>query len=461
MHRFYRSFTYAAVIAIILPFWEGTAQSPPAKRFTLEEVIRTAVHNNHDLASERLEVGRADARLREAWGYALPTLDVTGRYTRAIQKPVFFFPNIFDTSASKRGQVTAIAIGSDNSFDLTMTLSQVLFNSAVFTGVGTAKTYAQAAREVYRSKLVATVTGARKAYYSVLLASAVKDMMESNLANAEENARNASILATQGLISEYDRLRSEVALANVRPEVIRAQSNYELALNGLKLAMGVPFDEPVAVDGELTFTPVDDVILADATSSVLDSNPSLVALRLQKEVNDAITAIERSSYLPSLAAFGTYQYQGQKNDLRISTRDFVNSSLVGLSLAVNIFNGFRTSARVEQAELETRKTQEHISHLEITLQTAVHSTGLSLKRAAKLVEAADRTVEQAERGYRIATTRFTTGSGTQLEVHDAQLALTTAKTNRIQAIFDYLVTSADLDQLLGRKPDYVLEDIKE
>jgi outer membrane protein TolC len=66
-----------------------------------------------------------------------------------------------------------------------------------------------------------------------------------------------------------------------------------------------------------------------------------------------------------------------------------------------------------------------------------------------------KTVDQAERGYRIATTRFVSGSGTQLEVNDAQLALTRSKVNRIQAIYDYLVASADLDQILGRVPEYV------
>lgn len=63
----------------------------------------------------------------------------------------------------------------------------------------------------------------------------------------------------------------------------------------------------------------------------------------------------------------------------------------------------------------------------------------------------------AQKGYRIATTRFSSGSGTQVEVQDAQLALTQAMVNRIQAIYDYLVASAELDQVLGILPDYAKE----
>ena len=133
----------------------------------------------------------------------------------------------------------------------------------------------------------------------------------------------------------------------------------------------------------------------------------------------------------------------------------MRSSVVGFSLSMNIFNGFRTGGRVEQAELDARKTDEQIASTEMNLKTAVQSTIMSLGRAHERVNAQGRTVEQAQKGYRIATARFGSGSGTQLEVNDAQLALTTAKTNRMQAIYDYLVASAELDQLLGRKPEYV------
>ncbi|MER3523121.1 MAG: hypothetical protein C4326_03420 [Ignavibacteria bacterium] len=435
----------------------GTIRTTQAQvlRLTLEEAVRVALQKNHALAEARHEVGRADARVREAWGYALPSIDIAGRYTRAIKRPVFFFPNIFDSTAFRRGDVRAIEIGSANSIDLNVTVSQVLFNSAVFTGVGSARIYSQATREVYRAKLIETITAARKAYYAVLLAAEVREMMRANMRNAEENVRNATILAAQGLISEYDKLRAEVGLANLRPEAIRAENNYDLALNSLKVTLGLAVNDSVEITGTLTYEPVDEGVLRSGAESVLEANPSLGALRYQLEVNDAITRVERSNFLPSLAAFGTYQFQTQQNDLRISTHDFVRSSLAGVTLSLNLFDGFRTTARVEQAALDARKTQEQIAYTEQSLKAAVQATVMSLRRAKERIDAQERTVEQAERGYRIAVTRFTTGSGTQLEVNDAQLALTTARTNRVQAMYDYLVAAADLDQLLGRKPSYV------
>lgn len=449
----------AYIITVVLSAASISAGGEPfVQRVTLEEAVQSALQHNHDLVAAKLEVEKAEARVREARGYALPSIDVTGRYSRALKKPVFFFPNVFAEDSTKRGEIIPLQIGADHSFDITVSATQVLFNSAVFVGVGAAKIYAQAARESYRTKELEAVTNARKAFYGVLVAGEVRDMMLSNLQNAEENLRNVRRLAEQGLVSEYDQLRADVGVGNLRPEIIRAENNYTLALNGLKIAMGLPFDREMEIVGSLEFRPVDEGIVARALETTLEQNPALAALRSQADVNDAIISAERSSYLPTLAAFGSYQYQAQRNDMRFSTGDFISSSLVGVSLSMNIFSGFRSQARVEQAELDFRKAQEQIAGAETTLKTVVQSTVLQLRRSQQRIEAQQRTVEQAEKGYRIATTRFTSGSGTQLEVNDAQLALTQAKVNRIQAVYDYLAASSELDQLTGQLPEYARHD---
>jgi len=117
----------------------------------------------------------------------------------------------------------------------------------------------------------------------------------------------------------------------------------------------------------------------------------------------------------------------------------------------------QTYSRVEQAQLEQRKSEEQRVGLERTLRTGIHSILGNLQQARKRIEAQGRTVEMAERGYKIVTTRFLSNAATQLEVNDAQLALTQAKVNRVQAIYDYLSAAADLEQMIGRLPSYALE----
>lgn len=421
------------------------------KVVTLQDAVRIALERNQDLATTRLETKRADERVQEAWGTALPSVDLQGRYTRALKKPVFFLPDFEDLQS---GRIIPIEVGSNHAFDMTINVTQVLFNAAVVTGVGAAKIYSRGAREMYRAKELETVTKVRKAFYTVLLAAEVRDLMRANLRNAEENLANVRLLSQQGIISEYDELRAEVGVENVRPAVTQAENNYALALDALRIVMGIGTSEEFELDGRLQHEPVDETLLTDASDLVVQTNADLQAMRYQLGIYEALVNIERSDYLPTLAAFGNYQYQAAKNSLNVSTNDFVRSSLVGLTLSLNIFKGWQTNARVEQAKLELRKSEEQYASLEMGLRTAAHSVVLRIREAQKRIDAQGKTVEQAEKGYRIATTRFLSGSGTQLEINDAQLALTQAKVNRIQGVYDYLVAAAELDQILGRLPDY-------
>ncbi|HEY5615843.1 MAG TPA: TolC family protein [Bacteroidota bacterium] len=456
MQRTYiRWFSFVLVVVAVSTSGFGAQQQK--RILTVDEAIKIALQKNQDLTSARLEVEKANAQVNEAIGTALPSLSFTGRYSRALKKPVFFLPDFDDLNS---GRTIPIEIGSDHSIEMTVSAQQILFNSAVFTGVGASKIYQDAAKEMYRARQLETVTKVRKAFYSVLLANEVAEMMRENLINAEANLKNVRLMKDQGLVSEYDELRATVGVENLRPVVIQAENNYALSIDGLRVTMGVAPTEEYQVQGSFTFTAVDAGILSDAMETVLQNNPSLGAMRHQVDVNKAFVSIQRSNYLPTLAAFGNYQYQTAQNDLKISTRDFIGSSVVGLQLSVNLFEGLQTNARVDQAKVEVRKSEEQLNSVENNIRTAVHSVILQLQQSQKRIEAQGKTVEQAERGYQIATTRFTSGSGTQLEVNDAQLALTQAKVNRMQAMYDYVIASAELDQLLGRLPAYVERSIE-
>lgn len=434
-----------AVLAVVL--WPAPA--PAQKVITLDDAIRLAVASNHDLAAAKLEVERSDARVQEAWGTALPHISFGGRYTRALKKPVFFLPD-FENPGS--GVVTPIEIGSDHAFDLGFNANQILFDATVFIGVGAAKTYSRGAREIFRAKEAETVTHARKAFYAVLVAREVKDLVRQTLTNAEENYRTATIMYEQGLVSEFDKLRAEVAVENIRPELFDAEKAERLALTNLRMVIGVPYDSPLDVQGALEYRPVDSTLIVNAQAEMLTSNPTLASVRYQSEINDAIVSAELSNYLPTLSAFGTYQAVAQSNKLNLAQLDFIPSSTIGLSLSLNIFNGLQTAARVEQANLEYRKSQEQLAGTELRLQSGTEAIILQLRTAEQRVLSGGRTAEQAEKGYKIANTRYTSGSGTLLEMNDALLAFARAKVNRIQAVYDYLAAEADLDGILGRVP---------
>ena len=116
------------------------AQSPT---MSLDDAIQIALKQNKDVQIARLAIDKADAQVDEALGNALPTLNLNAQYNRNVQVPIFFVPNFNDPSSG----LQAIQAGLDNAYTVGANFQQILFNSAVFTGIGASKIYADAARE--------------------------------------------------------------------------------------------------------------------------------------------------------------------------------------------------------------------------------------------------------------------------------------------------------------------------
>lgn len=446
---------------------QSTATAVP---LSIDAAVRMAVRHNPDLQSARLEVQRSDARVMEAWGYTMPSVDLSSTFNHMVDKPKSYFPDaiyyplvkLIDSTASlpkPTGQLIELpfSFSPTNSASAALNIRQILFNGSVFIGVGAANIYSKLSRDIFMQKKVETVTKVRKAYYGALLAREALTMMQANMKNSEENLNNVRLLRSQGIVSEYDELRATVGVDNLRPAVIQSETNFQLAVDNLRNTIGVGDSVEFMPSESLTLQEVDESILLTADQTVLETNANLNIIKHQIDLNTASVNAERANYLPTIVAYGSYTYTAIKDDYRISTNDFYKQSQVGLTLSLNLFQGLQTNSRIEQAQLERQKTEEQQVGLQRNLQMGVRSLIGNLRQARKRIDAQQKTVETAERGYRIITARFLANAATQLEVNDGQLALSQAKVNRMQAIYDYLVAAADLDSMLGRLPEAAQE----
>lgn len=437
MKRFAVAAFVCAMLAASLPLHAQERQ------LTLDEAIEIALRNNRDLQVARLEIEKADAQVTEAFGNALPSIDLGATYTRNLQKQVFYFPGA-------DGIARPISIGSDNALGADLSLRQILFNSAVITGLGTAETYSKISRQQLRATAAETVLSVKKAYYGALFARDVLTLNEQLLRNAESNYQNARQFFQAGLRAEFDAIRAEVQVENQRPAVVQARDNYQMTIDNLRLLMALPPGDTLILAGSLSRPDaVDTTVPAIATARELleRHNAQLQTVRLGTEVSEKLIDISRSEYLPTVALFGTYQYQAQADNF--SDLDFQPSSMVGLNFSLNLFNGWQTTARVTQAKIDHLKSEQQLAQLDHALHTQLESVLRRINYAQQRITASDRTIAQAERGYQIATVAYRAGTGTQLQINDAELALAQSRLNQLNAIFDYRNALADLEGLMG------------
>ncbi len=269
-------------------------------------------------------------------------------------------------------------------------------------------------------------------------------------------------MRAQGLVSEFAEMQAEVQVENIRPVLVQLENANIDARNGLKILLNMSQENEISVLEKMEYTEEILPMEEDLIDEAKNSNLALNTLKIKNKLDDEFTAIERGGYWPTLAAFGNYSYSGSSDDWNFQN---YSSSMVGLNLSINLFQGGRTASKVEQGIIVSQQTKEQIKSLTDVTEMQVKSKLNDLKRVKKQIEAMTRNVTLAERAYKIADNRYMEGEGSQLEVKDADVMLTNAKVNYTNAVHDYLVAKAALFNLVGRIDkeyyDFVSKDLNE
>lgn len=433
--------------------------------FTLEQAIETALENNREIKIAKMEVQKAEEAVDEAFGYALPSLDLSAGFSHFLSKPKMAFPDfeslltnatyniLFSENVIPRDESKLLpmqtklqSFAQTNNYEASAQVTQILFNSAVFRGIGASQIYLELSREQLKAKIAEVILNVKQAFYGTLLSQQMLEISRASLKNAEENLNNVSSYHEQGLTSDYEMMQAEVMVENIRPKVYELENLYSDAVNKFKIVLGVDQISEIEAVGSIEFSEYDIPEADDAVSEALKKNFDISSLKVKKQIDEEFIALDRSEYWPQLAAFGNYTYAGSADDWNFQN---YSSTTVGLSFTMNLFNGGRTKNKVEQSLIGLRQTEEQLGNLRDFIASEVKNTLNEIKRVKIQVDAVERNVKLAEKAYEIANTRYSEGSGTQLEIKNANIELQTARTNRLQVVYEYIIAIAKLEKLIG------------
>ncbi len=453
------------LILIFIFLWASLTKNIYSIELNLEKSIKLGVENNNELKSYRLEIQKAEQAVREAKGHALPSIDFTTTFSHFIQKPIFFFPDfqaLLNNSTYsilfKEGllpqdntkflpmSLTKQSFYLNNQFENKIQITQILFNSTVFRGIGASKLYLEISKYSYKSALSNLIANIKKAFFGSLLLQNVKEIYEESLKNAEENLSLVKGLYNQGLVSEFDLMQAEVQVENLKPLVENARNSYINSLNNLKILINIPLDSAITISGELSYQEYEYPNQTELLKLVKENNLQLKALEYKKKVDVEFVELYRSEYYPSLVAFANYSFAGQSDKLNFNT---YSQSMIGLQLSINLFNGFQTKSRVQQSIINYKQTEEQIQQLQSYLSKQILEKVSEIERAKKQILAQEKNINLARKAYEIAQTKYNNGTSIQLEVKNAENELRQAKLNYQQAIFDYNLAQIEIENILG------------
>jgi outer membrane protein len=409
---------------------------------TLEKCIQLALSQNpyHLAAEERVEAARS--RVREAASNFFPSLNAQGLHT--LDEKVFEleFPSFIPGEPPQR-----VTVDFTRDYQFSMSLSIPLFTSGRLTsGFRQAKYNLLSTEEYVRQSTHVTVFNTKSAFYGYLLAKEFVRVAEEAVDIAEKLYKNVKSLYEVGMASKFDLLRSEVRVANLKPQLIKARNNLKIAELSLKTLLGLDLEKPVEIKGELAYEAYQPD-LEKSLSEALQNRPEISQLSYQKQMAGEMLKLARASNLPSIAVSGTYNFWADKFNFQKDTwQDFYAVNLV---LTLPIFNGFSTSARVAQSKAMIRELELSQKGLVDMVRFEIRQAALKLDEAKESLLSQEKNVEQAQESLRIAELNYAEGMITVLDVSQAQAALSQAKTNYSQALFDYVISLAQLEKARG------------
>lgn len=424
----------------------GNAQSG-RMTLTLQQAIALAFEQNRDVLIADQERYKADAQITEARSGALPQLSLSGSYGRYIQKPVLFLPP--NSPINPTNATAKFELGSDNSYMMGAALSQPLYSRKVGVALDIANTYHDYTEQSFRATGQEVILAVKKAFYAVLLADKLVAANREGLEVVKANFENVQSQYHHGAAAEFDLLRAEVEFANTEPLVISAENNLLLAKNALKNLLAIPLDQEIELQGSFTFEEIPRAVMDEAERDALSKNPSMMRLSLQESLLEMNISVERANFFPTLNLVGSYQWQTQDNTFRFKEYNWAQTLNIGLQLSLTLFDGFKTSARTQQAEIDYQEIHYTRLKAEEGLRIQIQSAELKMTEAQKRIQGQEKSIDQAQKAVRIAQTRFKSGVGTQLELLDTQVAMTRAQTNYALAVYDYLVARAEWQYAVG------------
>ncbi|WP_068867425.1 MULTISPECIES: TolC family protein [Prosthecochloris] len=447
-HRPFRLFILLFLLFGTLSVRGMDASGQEVLRLGVNDAIRLGMTGNRDLTLGRLERDRASEQVRKAWSALLPQAEASLEYTRHIEPTVVYFPSFGQDGV---GPLTEYAISMDNAASARLSFSQKLFDARSFAALRASSIVRTISDESYRAVVADVVTEIRKAYYSVLAADAGLQLYRESLRRNREALMESRAMFTEGMAADIDTLKAYLAVENIRPDLLKAQKRTRIERARLKNLLGLEPSDALELTDSLT-VPVSSELpsLDEAYMQALDARPDIRQLELQVEAASENIGVARGERYPMLTAVGQLQTQTQFDDgTAISATDWPVTSSVGLQVSLPLFSGYRISAGVAEARIERMQALTRLEKFKADVRSELEVRLAEVEEALARIEVQDRTVLTAERSYRISLLRYREGVGSHLELTDAELQLFKAHTDHEQALYDYLVASAELERSLG------------
>ena len=490
------------VLALLIPGvaqaqYQGTErpQGDTTLVLTLDDAIKIALSENASVKVADLEVKRTKYAQRGSYGQLFPQINATGMYNYAIKKQkVYFGSDAEDSGSSSSGggmasmmsgimepimyyiqqlyEATstpfvpyvapsqeetsgdgAVEMGRTNQVTLGLSASMPVINLQLWESLRLSGDQVELAVEKARESRLGTVASVKQAYFAVLMAKASYEVYNAVYENAVQNYKFTESRYNVQKASEMDMARAKSSLAAAIPNLYNAENAIYLGLWQLKAVMGLELDRAVDVAGKLSDYAEHmffDYNEGKEESTVsLDRNSQIRQLATQAETLARQIRMQQFAYVPTLSMQLSYNYYTQSDKFNLSQWKWLPSSTLVFSLNIPIFSGGQRYHAIKQTRVQADELAIQRANTERQLRIGIRQSLSNMETAMRTYDAARSAVESAEKAYNIASKSYQLGKSTLTDLNNTELTLTQTRMQAVQAIYNFAIAKAGLEQTLG------------
>lgn len=403
------------------------AAEPAPRTLTLDEALRTARGNHPQIQAARAQTEASDARVLEARAALLPQLGVSGSYS-------------YNAGTAAPGSVAGPF------YRFGVSASELVYDFGQTTGKWrSAKASFRSQEAQERNTAVLLAFNLRSTYYTAAAAKALVKVAEDNLNNQDLHLRQIQGFVEAGTRPEIDLAQSRTDRANAQVQLINAQVAYDTDKALLNQAMGVESaTDWDVIDAPSQAMPGEDAPTEELVAQAVRARPDLLSLARQVEAQELITGSYKGAYAPALNANAGASELGESLD------NLRWGASAGFSLSWQIFGGGITEAQVRESRANTATLRAQYELQRQQVRADVEQARLGVRATKAAIEAAREATANARIRLTLAEGRYQAGVGSIIELGDAQVALSSAAGQEVQAVFNLAAARAKLLQALGQ-----------
>jgi outer membrane protein TolC len=422
------------------------------KPLKLKECIEYANRNNGNLHNAQYDLEISQKKVNEQIGAMLPQVEITGTYKGNLKLSTTTLPA--ELFGGEAGQTIAVTSGTKHNFTTDVSLDQKIFDPTFGVAIKAAKITKQQSEQTLRQTLEQVVYNISVTYYKTLVIQKETDVLKATLDASTESLVSTELKYKNGMAKKVDVDKIRISCNNTRSSLQQSELSYQQSLNNLKYYMGMSVDSIIALS---------DTILSESFTeriSVDDFNvENHIDYKLQQtslSLYEANKKKEVAGYLPTLSFNAFYDYNAMRNKFNFlkSGQDWYNSYGLGATLSIPVFDGLQRKNRISQSKLDIKKAEENVRLTAQSLKVNLSNYDIEYRNAVDNIKNEKDNMDLAKSVYDNTLLAYQQGTGSSLELVEAQSSYREAQSNYFNKLLNLYVARIELEKSKGNLIEY-------